>query len=139
MKGYFMLILKRIMSVLIRTISVIAVITSCILTGTIQASAEIITMFTENGNEYSPVSYESECSYVKEVRWITNCEYNMSDLMFDYIEQNKPFSICKTSMGRGADNLAFAFRENGKQVAYVFPSRSGILKCIKLSRANKRK
>lgn len=139
MKGYFMLIFKRIMSVLMRTISVIAVITSCILTGTIQASAAIVTFFNGNGNEYWPVSYESHCTYVDEVQLITNCEYNMSDLVAEYIEQNKPFSICKSSIGPGVDNLAFAFRENGKQVAYVFPSRSGILKCIKLSRANKRK
>lgn len=138
MKGYFMLNFIRRISGLIKIVNVSAMLVFCILSGTIQASAEIIVWTFDNYSETWPVYPRTDCQYISEIREVTNCEYDMSELMIKMLENGKPFSICDESFLVSGKSLFFAFRENNKNIAYLY--REGhALKCLKLKKESKKK
>lgn len=127
----------RRVSGLMKIVNVSAMLVFCILSGTIQASAEIIVWTFDNYSETWPVYPRTDCQYISEVREITNCEYDISELMIRLIETDKPFSICDEYHARRT-SLLFAFKENNKNIAYQF-SKENALKCLKLKKESKKK
>ena len=116
----------------------IAMLVFCLLSGSIQSSAEIVSEIYENRMQDLPARDGHYCSYVSEVRWITNCEYSMAELMIKFTEEDELFSICDTFLGGGHNNKLFVFKEKGKKVGYVFP-KNDLVRCLKQNKLSKRK